>query len=1339
MGTWRFGGYAVLFCALAACGVPNRTDAGDVATDPIGTDTQRQDGPADGTPDASPLDVPTDAPHDAGPCRTDGDCSDMVFCNGIERCTPGATGADARGCVPANPATPCMPTQTCNEAMARCGSVCDLMADADGDGHNAITCGGDDCDDADRNRFPGNPEVCDPADHDEDCDAATHGARDIDRDGFDDARCCNVSAAGVRTCGDDCNDVQRSVNPTTSEVCDLLDNNCNGMVDEGVTQPFYEDHDGDLHGDPARRVMACGITAGLATLGDDCDDANAAIQPAQIELCDGIDNNCNGTVDEDARPVTWYRDTDGDGFGTSASGTQVSCTPPTGYSLLGTDCDDTRASVNPRAMELCDGRDNNCNGLADAVVSPGNLEDDDGDGVADAMCMPAGGDCDDLNAAVRGTGTPELCDGYDNDCDGMVDESAAASMWYVDADMDGYGDSTAAAMMSCMPIAGRVTVGGDCDDANPARRPGLPDRCDTVDNDCDGTVDEDQPPSIWYPDADHDGAGADTPTTAACTMPAGMVAAPGDCNDTSAAIHPGATERCNNVDDNCDGTVDGTAAAPDCSLRNATATCTAGACVVVSCTAPFGNCDGDSANGCETNTDDTFAHCGSCTTTCTGTDRCRTGVCVPPSSVSSYDVGNTFACAVRSDGSVECWGLGQDGRLGDGTTQDRGRPTLVPGVTDAVQVSTGSNIAGGVTHACLRRRSGAVACWGSNSQGQLGDGTITSRMVPTDVPGLTDAVDITTGTAFSCAVRTGGTVVCWGDNGYGMLGDGTTTDRRSPGTIPSLVGVTTVRSGDYHSCALLADRTVWCWGYNANYQLGDNTTTMRTTPVTVTGLTDIVEIAAGGSTSCARNSTGAVYCWGYNNYGQVGIGTTVAARVPTALPMMTDAAHITVGTSHTCAVRASGAVACWGYNLRGQLGDGTTTNRSSPTAVAITNAADINAGLANTCALLTTGAMQCWGDNLSGQLGNATLVDALAPTPVLGVTGANGIGAGIGHTCASFAATPPMCWGSNSNGQLGRPLTVTMSSTAAAITLAGGATEIDLGENFALVRQASGSLFGWGRNAAGQLGNGSTTDAATAVGVSGVLDAVTVAGGQIFTCAIRTGGAVWCWGSNLYGQLGTGNTTNATTPRACLAPAAAGMNAVAAGWHHACARGADGSLVCWGRNTNSQLGDGLVVQRNTPYTVAGVTGVLSVGAGAAHTCVGLMDGTVSCWGLNTLGQLGDGTILPRTTRAVVTGLSNAVQVVSGDDFNCARLSTGGVSCWGSNSDGQLGDGTHTDSSAPIPVAGITDAVQVTAGVAHACARRTSGEILCWGRNQSGQTGDGRLFLSSTPVNVAGFP
>jgi hypothetical protein len=245
--------------------------------------------------------APSDAASDAGElsdsgqnraalvCVNDNDCSDSLYCNGTEYCSPTNPQADEMGCVGGE--SPCLATQTCEEEEKRCVTQCTTERDADGDGYQAIECGGDDCDDSDADRFPGNEELCD-ATHDEDCDPTTFGQRDWDEDGFTDALCCNEDEQGEKYCGDDCNDFDSTTHPMATEVCDEIDNDCDSETDEDKRIDGFEDNDRDRHGNPDKPMQACAGSSGFSEKSDDCDDEQPTVHAAQQEFCDEIDNDC---------------------------------------------------------------------------------------------------------------------------------------------------------------------------------------------------------------------------------------------------------------------------------------------------------------------------------------------------------------------------------------------------------------------------------------------------------------------------------------------------------------------------------------------------------------------------------------------------------------------------------------------------------------------------------------------------------------------------------------------------------------------------------------------------------------------------------------------------------------------------------------------------------------------------------------------------------------------------------------------------------------------------------------------------------------------------------------
>jgi alpha-tubulin suppressor-like RCC1 family protein len=356
------------------------------------------------------------------------------------------------------------------------------------------------------------------------------------------------------------------------------------------------------------------------------------------------------------------------------------------------------------------------------------------------------------------------------------------------------------------------------------------------------------------------------------------------------------------------------------------------------------------------------------------------------------------------------------------------------------------NVAVGFSQACSIRPDATLACWGNNSSGQLGNGSVDSRFHPNPatVPGLSGVSAVSAGRASVCAISNGN-VFCWG-NGSG-----------TPSLVPGLTGAVAVTTAgenenpedpafcsfghNLHACALLADGTVSCWGGNHCGELGDGTTVERATPATVPGLRGVVSLFAGGTHTCALLQDGSVSCWGGNQSGQLGNGNSDGLAHPTPATvagLSGRVAALSGGNAHTCALLSAGGLECWGEDFLGETGydlepppssGGRPLEPSPVPTQGIAKAAGISAhdGL-HTCALLPDATARCWGNDNGGELGNGTVTDLNTANPVpSAVLGLNGpvasIVAGDGMSCAVLADASVECWGDNSFGGVGNGTT----------------------------------------------------------------------------------------------------------------------------------------------------------------------------------------------------------------------------------------------------------------------------------------------------------------------------
>ncbi|MCW5983297.1 MAG: choice-of-anchor D domain-containing protein [Bryobacteraceae bacterium] len=637
-----------------------------------------------------------------------------------------------------------------------------------------------------------------------------------------------------------------------------------------------------------------------------------------------------------------------------------------------------------------------------------------------------------------------------------------------------------------------------------------------------------------------------------------------------------------------------------------------------------------------------------------------------------------------------------------------------------------------------------VRAWGSNENGQLGNGLDANnddQPVPGQVLVLENVAAIRGGANHSIALKNDGTVWAWGNNYYGQLGNGTNVGSNVPVPVVGLAGIIAVSAGWNYNLALKNDGTVWAWGFNIAGQLGTGNTQDSPVPVAVVGLNGVVAIAAGGGHSLALKSDGTVWAWGSNYLGRLGIGAADGSVwIPVQVSGLKDVAGIAAGESHSLALKASGGVWAWGSNASGQLGNGSAGGSSSvPVAVAnLSGVVAISAGGSHSLALKTDQTAWAWGDNQHGQLGNGDYAGTFAtPVAVKNLAGLKAVAAGEQHSIAAKTDGTVWAWGENADGQLGNGKH-TLSYVPAQVTNITGVAAIASGTRHSLALKANGGAWAWGLAASGQLGNGRSLNSAQPATVPGVANAVAVAASESCSLALRRDGTLWAWGGlHYYSSSCVPSAASMGVP--APAPGLNGVVAVSAGSEHRLVLKSDGTVWGWGKNYDGQLGDGSRTNRDTPIQVNGLGGVLAVSAGGVHSLALTKDGFVWAWGGNIWGQLGNGsTDYEIHVPAMVTALNGVVAIAAGARHSLALKSDGSVWAWGNNFSGEVGNESQTPYVAvPLAVNGLSGVLAIAAGGQHSLALKGDGSVWAWGSNTSGQLGDGSYtFSSDQPVAVA---
>jgi alpha-tubulin suppressor-like RCC1 family protein len=668
------------------------------------------------------------------------------------------------------------------------------------------------------------------------------------------------------------------------------------------------------------------------------------------------------------------------------------------------------------------------------------------------------------------------------------------------------------------------------------------------------------------------------------------------------------------------------------------------------------------------------------------------------------------------------------------------RPAVFIFLLAAVPAFADSHLGGCPGLTVQLRPDGTVWCAGSDNHGQLGDGAIGgSSSVPVQVVGLNAIKAISVGDNYVMALDASGVLWAWGADAALVLGSGASGDSGTPVAITGLPPIRFVSAGHAHVLAIDQNGAVWTWGTASAGEMGPGVTATAT-PVQVTipaTPAAVKEVAAGYDFSLALLGTGTMMAWGNGSNGALG-GSLSSTSTPTAWPASPayNISHI-AAFKQSLALQANGTVLSWGYG--GAYGTGLGSNSNVSAATVIPGMAHIKEVVTmgdNSGAIDSGGQLWLWGNNAGGSLGLGITGAVQAPTAT-GINGMTSLGGASDHVIASGPSWGILGSGSNGNGQLAMGSTVsTVGWEYSFLADTNGYSAVAAGNGFTLALYKDGSVHSVGRNDVGELGMGTSGGSTIAdAKIPSLNNIIALAAGDRFALALRADQTVWSWGNDDYGQLGNGNTMDAASP--VPVPGLTGITMVAAGADHAVAVSNTGAVFVWGRSNHYQLGLGSLNEVTSPTQLTGFTGTpLAVSASGDHTLLLTTTGLYS-FGSNGAGECGQGSTTDIQAPTLISGLSNIAQVAAGRYHSMVLTCAGQILAFGDDSAGELGDGANTNQSTPetvlLPSSFNFPPSSIAAGNNTSFVEDAFGDILATGLNANGQLG-----LSNSNANTSTF-